>query len=223
MMVLTFNMAWSARPVDNVADFILSRRPDIALLQEVSLQHAEALKSRLAGAYPHIRHCTVFQGCSQLLLSRHPWLEAKEVYRSTGEPEMIWARFDHPRLGKLKVHGLHLAWPFTPDKQVRHIDQLLQRAGTLAEPAIFAGDFNLTPWSYQMQRLQAVSGLRRHATFLRSWPTDGQLRIPLPLVLIDHVLSTPDIRTVSIEIGPNLGSDHLPVIATLSLPKAQVQ
>jgi len=34
----------------------------------------------------------------------------------------------------------------------------------------------------------------------------------------DHVLTTPDIRTVSIKTGPNVGSDHLPIIAVLRLP-----
>ena len=81
-----------------------------------------------------------------------------------------------------------------------------------------AGDFNMTPWSYRLQRLLAAAGLRRHATFLRSWPTDGQYRLPWPAFLIDHVLTTPDVRSVSIRIGPNLGSDHLPVIAQLRLP-----
>jgi endonuclease/exonuclease/phosphatase (EEP) superfamily protein YafD len=78
----------------------------------------------------------------------------------------------------------------------------------------------MTPWSYRLQRLLASAGLRRHATFLRSWPTHlyPQLRLPAPAFLIDHVLSTPDIRSVSIRTGPVVGSDHLPVIAQLRLP-----
>jgi endonuclease/exonuclease/phosphatase family metal-dependent hydrolase len=76
----------------------------------------------------------------------------------------------------------------------------------------------MTPWSYRMQRLLATSGLRHYAMFLRSWPTDGQFRLPLPAFLIDHVITTPDVSTVSIRMGPNLGSDHLPVIAVLRLP-----
>jgi hypothetical protein len=33
------------------------------------------------------------------------------------------------------------------------------------------------------------------------------------------VLTTPDIKSVAIRIGPELGSDHLPVIAVLRLPQ----
>ena len=65
-----------------------------------------------------------------------------------------------------------------------------------------------------------MTGLRRHATFLRSWPTDGQFRLPAPAFLIDHVLTTPDITSVSIRTGPVVGSDHLPVVAVLRLPPA---
>jgi endonuclease/exonuclease/phosphatase (EEP) superfamily protein YafD len=76
----------------------------------------------------------------------------------------------------------------------------------------------MTPWSYRMQRLLAAASLRRHATFLRSWPAGWHAGLPSPALLIDHVLTTPDIRTVSIETGPYLGSDHLPIVARLRLP-----
>ena len=104
--------------------------------------------------------------------------------------------------------------------QTRQIDWLIAARPAFSEPTIVAGDFNMTPWSYRLQRLLASAGLRRHATFLRSWPTDRypQFRLPAPAFLIDHVLSTPDIKSVSIRMGPNLGSDHLPVIARVRLP-----
>jgi endonuclease/exonuclease/phosphatase family metal-dependent hydrolase len=68
--------------------------------------------------------------------------------------------------------------------------------------------------------LLAATGLRRHATFLRSWPTQGQYRLPAPAFLIDHVLTTPEIKTIAIGTGPFVGSDHLPIVATLRLPQS---
>jgi endonuclease/exonuclease/phosphatase (EEP) superfamily protein YafD len=218
LTIMTFNMATTPRAVDNVAELILARAPDIVVLQEVTRAHAEPLHRRLGARYPWRHTCTHMQGCSQMLLSRHPWAQAQHVYRASGGPEMVWARFDDRSLGRLHVHGLHMAWPFRPETQVRHVDRLIEHSREVAGPAIYAGDFNLTPWSYQLQRLQWRTGLRRHATALRSWPTDGQMHLPFPVFLIDHVMTTPDIRKVAIETGPNLGSDHLPVIATLALP-----
>lgn len=218
LTVMTFNMATTPRPIDNVAELILSRAPDIVMLQEVTRAHAEAIHRRLGARYPHRHTCTHMWGCSQMLLSRHPWAEAHDVYRASGGPELISARFEGKALGKLHVHGLHMAWPFRPETQAQHVQRLIEHSRGIPGPAIYAGDFNLTPWSYQLQRLQWRTGLKRHATALRSWPTDGQMHLPFPLFLIDHVMTTPDIRTISIEAGPNLGSDHLPIIATLALP-----
>ena len=119
-----------------------------------------------------------------------------------------------------EVVGVHLHLPYRAEVQTRQIDWLIAARPAFSEPTIVAGDFNMTPWSYRLQRLLASAGLRRHATFLRSWPTDRypQFRLPAPAFLIDHVLSTPDIKSVSIRMGPNLGSDHLPVIARVRLP-----
>lgn len=218
LKIVTFNMAWAKRPVDNVADFLLQEDADILLLQEVTAAHAAALGTLLTARYPHSHSCAVFQGCTQAIFAKRPWSSVQHVHRASGGPEMIWAQFDDAEFGRFRVHSLHLAWPFTPETQARHVDRLIAIRNSIAEPAIFAGDFNMTPWSYQLQRLLAFTGLRRHATFLRSWPTDGQFRLPAPAFLIDHVLTTPDITSLSIKTGPNLGSDHLPVVARLRLP-----
>ena len=134
-------------------------------------------------------------------------------------PETLWVQFDDAEYGRLKVVGVHLALPFRAEQQTNHIARLTALRGGVAGPLIIAGDFNMTPWSYRLQQLLASTGLRRHATFLRSWPTDGQYRLPWPTFLIDHVLTTPEIKSVSIRIGPALGSDHLPVVAALRLPR----
>lgn len=218
LKIVTFNMAWIDRPIDNVTSFLLSEAPDVILLQEVTPRHAAALRTKLQNAYPHIHACTQARSCSLMLLSRQPWKDAGEEHRAGDRPEIIWAHFDQKHFGPLHISGVHTAWPFRPQAQAAQVTTLVARAKAVKTPAIFAGDFNLTPWSYQMQRFQVATGMRRHAMFLKSWPTDGQMHLPVPSFLIDHVLSTPDIRTASIRIGPNLGSDHLPVVATLVLP-----
>ena len=216
--LITFNMAWAARPVDNIAAYLLQHDADIVLLQEATEAHTSALNSALAAKYPYTHACGAIQGCTQMILSKRPWVSVQHVHRTSGGPEMISARFDDAAFGRFHVYGIHLAWPFTPNTQDRHIDRLIALRRSISEPAIFAGDLNLTPWSYQLQRWLWAGDLRQHAMFLRTWPTDGQFRLPVPLFQIDHVITTPDIKTVSITTGPNLGSDHLPIIARLELP-----
>jgi endonuclease/exonuclease/phosphatase (EEP) superfamily protein YafD len=215
LKIVTFNLgAGQVRPL---ARFLLEEDADIVLLQEVNDDEARALRALLQETYPHSHACVVPRRCGAAIFAKRPWVAAGEEHWTKDAPETVWVQFNDRHFGSLRVYGLHLSLPFAPETQVRHVDRLIALRGSLTGPAIFAGDFNMTPWSYRLQRLLARADLRRHATFMRSWPADGQFRLPFPAFLIDHVITTPDIRTVSIRIGPNLGSDHLPVIAVLRL------
>jgi endonuclease/exonuclease/phosphatase (EEP) superfamily protein YafD len=46
-------------------------------------------------------------------------------------------------------------------------------------------------------------------------------RQPIVGLAIDHVLASPEIGVRDYLVGPDLGSDHLPVVAGLVLPSAQ--
>ena len=89
------------------------------------------------------------------------------------------------------------------------------------ERLIVAGDFNLTPWSFGLARLDRRLGLERRDRAVATWPAlgriGGALR-PLPPVLpLDHVYAGREWRTVSVRRGPRLGSDHFPLIVDLVL------
>ena len=81
-----------------------------------------------------------------------------------------------------------------------------------AERTIIAGDLNCTPWSPWFERLCRQSGLRNsslgHGLGI-SW-------MPIPISVcglpIDHVLVGESIRVHDRQIGPDVGSDHRPVI-----------
>jgi endonuclease/exonuclease/phosphatase (EEP) superfamily protein YafD len=188
------------------------------VLQELGPSQATALRGALHERYPHSHVCVASPRCRAAIFAKRPWVAAGHEDYSPQAPEIVWVQFDNAVYGRLKVVGVHLALPFRGELQSSHVDRVVALRGEAAEPLIVAGDFNMTPWSYRLQHLLAATGLRRHATFLRSWPTDGQYRLPRPAFLIDHVLTTPDVASVGIRIGPNAGSDHLPVIARLRLP-----
>lgn len=114
-------------------------------------------------------------------------------------------------LREVRVVGLRPRFINDPARYAAHYDWLVRNAGKLGDRVILAGDFNAAPWSWQMMRFVAASGLRRHGTYAASWPS------LLPVFLIDNLLATQSIKSVSFKTGPVLGSDHLPVIATVSL------
>ena len=217
LKLVTFNMAYGDAKA--VAAFLLREDPDIAVLQEVGARQLLALRALLRDRYPY-NHACLAPGCAAAIFAKHPWAAAGQDYSTRDVPETVWVQFDDPDIGRVRVVGVHLALPYRAETQTRHVERLIALRASIAGPAIVAGDFNMTPWSYRLQRLLATAGLRRHATFLRSWPTHlyPQLKLPAPAFLIDHVLSTPDIGSVSIRTGPVVGSDHLPIVAQVRLP-----
>ena len=87
-------------------------------------------------------------------------------------------------------------------------------------PWIVAGDFNATPWSADYRRFEGQTGLRnvrRGFGLLPTWPSQ-LLALGIP---IDHVLVSPDFAVTEAKTGPDIGSDHRPVIATLTLRTAE--
>src|SRR5690606_31941267 len=114
--------------------------------------------------------------------------------------------------GSFDVVGVHYAWPTTSDQAgqgralARVLDQLPRKR------VILTGDFNSTPWSFARRREDALFGIERRTRALFSWPAAKfsryRIQFPFPFLPIDHIYAGSDWRTVSIERGPALGSDH---------------
>ncbi len=74
---------------------------------------------------------------------------------------------------------------------------------------LVTGDFNQTEWSHPYERITA----------LHTYPSDlaiSRYVFRLPLVRIDYVFHSADLAAVATRVGPDGGSDHLPVIADLA-------
>jgi endonuclease/exonuclease/phosphatase (EEP) superfamily protein YafD len=111
---------------------------------------------------------------------------------------------------------MHPMPPITP-RYHRARNQQLRIAVRESEPArragVLLGDLNATPWSSGLAGL-ADEGFRRATGLSPTWPAvlGGLLGIP-----IDQVLVTPHWSVTTSGIGPQMGSDHFPVWARLSL------
>lgn len=94
------------------------------------------------------------------------------------------------------------------------------RAGRETGPTIMVGDFNTTPWSPVFDELAALGALgsagATHPIYPITWPSFfAPVRIP-----IDHILVNDHVGIVSYGRGPDLGSDHFPIRATLCFDPA---
>lgn len=216
--VLSFNL-WTSRRQDDIAAFIRGENPDLVFLQEVQPFHKTKLLAELRADYPHQAVC---EDCDIAVLSKRP-LKPLDV---SGRTRFVSAQWTSAAGKAYTLVGVHPAWPFRPELQEEDMDDLLAASAPWRTgPLIMAGDFNLTPWSWKLNKLCWQLGLARHGTLEMSWPEIRQVRslglnawpVP-PLVLIDNVLTSPDIVGRDFKVGPDLGSDHRPVVATLRLP-----
>jgi endonuclease/exonuclease/phosphatase (EEP) superfamily protein YafD len=87
-------------------------------------------------------------------------------------------------------------------------------------PVILLGDFNISLWSPYYKRLEADSGLRNSRAgfgLLPSWSPRAWLS--LLAIPIDHCLVSPGITVLKTQTGRNVGSDHLPLIVDVAVPR----
>lgn len=184
----------------------------MVVILEVTPAYAEGLRRLVA--YPH-RHVIAEPGAFGIaILSRHPLLQAQVVRDAEGialvEARIRWR--DH-------VIGFAALHPMPPQSTNYHmvrnekLRSLTDTASLDAMPMIIAGDLNATPWSNAFTGVDR-RGWHRATGLAPTWPAAwrGWLGIP-----IDHVLVNGYWAVASATVGPDVGSDHLPVLVRLVL------
>ena len=86
---------------------------------------------------------------------------------------------------------------------------------------IIAGDWNTPPWSPLFQDFLAETGYRTTESGWWPAPTRFSIRFGNMTALgtpIDRIVISPNIGLSSLDLGPRFQSNHLPVIARLTLP-----
>jgi vancomycin resistance protein VanJ len=106
------------------------------------------------------------------------------------------------------------------DSQIADLRALLDKE---TYPFLVAGDFNMSDQTQIYRTLAArMSDSFREAGwgFGWSWPVASEAGLPAyvpPLIRIDYIWHSEQWRAVTAAQGPELGSDHLPLYATLEL------
>lgn len=195
--------------------WIRETNPDVIFVQELSPHWSQAL-SELKKDYPHQFERTRSDHFGIGLYSKWPLQNVALV-------KLVDERFPAIR-ADVDVHGrmvsmlnMHTVPPLTADAFLLRNAQL-EAAAEFADGAddlaIITGDLNITMWSPYYRKLEADSGLRnvrRGYGIIPTWPTN----LPFFRIALDHILVPSDILVVNLERGPDIGSDHLPLIADL--------
>lgn len=213
--LLSFNVWFRNPDMATTAAYIEHSQADAVVLLELTPPQAEQLRPLLP-SYPHFHIEPSRMGAA--VFTKWPVLAAESMPLANDGAIAARVQIDW-RGTSVTVLGVHLNWPLGPRNFKFRNEEL---AGVVAfskaqrEPLIVAGDFNLTPWSEYFSDALDESGLHDSARGFglnRSWPAQFT---PVGM-RIDHCLLSREWQSLRVDIGPSLGSDHLPLLADLSL------
>lgn len=218
LKVMSLNVWAGNRDYQRVVDFIRQENPDVAVLVEVDERWREPLEA-LKPEWPYAEMTLGGGHLGVALLSRLPLDRAGVEFLSDGVP-VVAARTSVDG-SPVTLFGVHLDRPISPagrKQQTQQLEELAKRLDRESTAIVILGDFNATSWSLPFAEFVPRAGVRDSRMgfgIQPSWPSflPEICRIP-----IDHCLVSPDVSVLQRRLGPNVGSDHLPVIAELRLP-----
>lgn len=227
LRVLISNINTQNQQFEEVLAFARQENPDLALFMEVDdtwKNRLDELKSQL----PYSSGETSPYNFGILLYSRYPFNAVQQIDFSEDSTPSVVANVTVNNQD-IAVVGTHPVPPLRSEYfhfRNRQLDQMAQYLKTVEDTKLVMGDFNITMWSPYYKRMMRHTGLKnaRKGFGLRpSWPTKGTYTF-LPSwaallfsIPIDHCLVSPDVTVTNIRVGPNVGSDHRPVVVDLRL------
>jgi endonuclease/exonuclease/phosphatase (EEP) superfamily protein YafD len=209
--LLQFNTLFGNRQPQTIVPQVEAAKPDVITLEEVSPAHTAKIMDLLRSDYPYQRFCQFKTDYGVAVLSRWP-----PVTEGCAEGQgLVWMRIN--RDGReVTVATVHLYWPY-PFEQPQQVGGLEPLLAALPQPVVIGGDFNAAPWSTTVQRIAEASQTHVSQGLRLSYMRWVMRRWRVPILPIDHVL-IPRGATADVRIGEYAHSDHLPVVARITLP-----
>ncbi|MEZ6056519.1 MAG: endonuclease/exonuclease/phosphatase family protein [Planctomycetaceae bacterium] len=215
--VVSMNLYSRNRNSAAVDEFLEQTKPDIVALIELSPLWGEHFSAQ-TDRFPYQRLASREGNFGIGIMSRFPLAEVetitgvnglvgmKAVVDIDGQPLTFLAAHPFPPMGRAATQSRN--------EQLR---SLVRPINQHSGHRVLVGDLNTTSWSPCFEKLLEQTGLRDSRVGFGvqpTWPTNRfVLSIP-----IDHVLISPEIAVMDRVIGPNIGSDHFPVVVKLLLP-----
>ena len=236
LKVVTINLWVRNQQLDLTEAWLREQDADVVLLQEAY----HDIAARLSDLYPYtLPDPALPQGQDRQILSRYPFVDAfwdsgyvRSVVNVDGTPIAVYnVHFGVPFVNQPRYGLESLPYPLSMmirynesprNEQIRAMLARLDAEETL--PAVIAGDFNTSDNSamYPVIAEQLTDSFREVATGLgTTWPVGSSLPLALPLpplMRIDYVWHTGGLRALDVRVGPEVGSDHRPLVAVLALP-----
>lgn len=247
LRLITFNVYFRNQDVAGVESWLNAQDADLVLLQEIPQASILPLLYRQSERYPHQHaRFSLGRFAGNAVLSRYPILAWESLNDPAERSAYLMDRYlveirgrtiavynldmpvpvDWSRMGGSAGISAVFALMSSYDDRVRNarIDRFLERLAAETEPVIAAGDFNLSDYALKYDDIFA----RLHDTYRTvgsgagaTWPANAREntlldRLP-PLLRMDYVWHSDHFRAVEAAVGPELASDHRPMLATLEI------
>lgn len=220
LRVLQINLLGPNQNHAKVLQYIHSINPDIIGAEEVRPHWSQALTDSLT-EYPYRVIEPEDTAFGIALFSKYPLRQTQVVKfgQPFGPRKRYFAsivtnvQYDRP-FTVIVTHPLPPMRGFSVRNS--QLADIARHRPAYQENLMLIGDLNVTPWSPYFQDLLKNSGLRDSQLGFgvqSSW----QSPIPGVMIPIDHVLVSPRFSVLARELGPDIGSDHRPVLVDLSL------
>lgn len=227
LSVAVSNVLQSNRESDRLIRVLQGADADVMLFVETDDWWRDRLDA-LRRTHPHTVQCPLSNTYGMLLYSRLPLSDTTVDYLIEPDiPSMqaqvrladgtsVWLNCVHPRPPA----------PGESDESLERDAELLlvgKRVCDAAQPVVVCGDLNDVAWSRTTRLFQKASGLvdpRKGRGMFSTF----HARVPGFRFPLDHILHSTDFRLVEMRRLASVGSDHFPVVATLSLePDARAE
>ncbi|NVK35288.1 MAG: endonuclease/exonuclease/phosphatase family protein [Rhodobacteraceae bacterium] len=226
--------------------FIERTDPDVLLIEELQWDYQvhrnKALQSdhrkALGAAYPH--HLALGDLGDVALFSKYPIVEDETTIVHGIPPEGTNAHYVANRElvaatldlkgQRVRVFALHpesprssIRWTNRQDYYDALSEALAQETQPNKLPTIVMGDWNTSPWSGVLLKFLKDHDLR--VTFPDGVPSTTRFFYDYRLhwifgAIVDHIAVSNDITVNAVKLGPDIGSDHLPLIADIQLAES---
>jgi endonuclease/exonuclease/phosphatase family metal-dependent hydrolase len=231
--ILTLNAGGNARvpAVREVERTVERLNPDIVALQELTPETLAHLRRSLAGRYAYCHGWW-----PTIVFSRLPIRAGSLLpFPALGsDAQLVEIEIAGRTLALFNVHFTRpgyelkgsLAWlrlirNYDPTRRDSDVAVLQAQVGRAVRACVLAGDLNASEWShpYRLIRATMVDAFRQSR---RGWGNTyraglgrGRWHVRIPLARIDYVFHSSELVTFDAQLGPDSGSEHLPVVADL--------
>jgi endonuclease/exonuclease/phosphatase (EEP) superfamily protein YafD len=221
LKILQANVLMLNQDTAPLAALMKRENPDIIVLMEVNDSFKKMLEEEKSGwPYQYIQSQNT-GSFGIAVLSKQPMENIHIEHFAREDAASVFFTFENSN-ANIAFAAVHPANPVKDfqarEKELNGIAAWFEKNKPVS--AIVAGDFNTTPFSPAFKKFLQRTGLqdtRKGRGLFGTFPAWSKM--PLLRIPIDHILTTPDITMTDLRLGSDIGSDHVPLIATLALKK----